>query len=98
MANMKKAIVIHPKDNVASLLSDVKRNDIVHVSLGEESFEIKVREPVHFGHKFSLREIPKGEHVIKYGEVIGFATKDIEKGCHVHVQNVESYRGRGDRA
>lgn len=95
---MKKAIAIHPKDNVASLLSDVEKNDIVRVSLGEESFEIKVREPGHFGHKFSLKRILKGEDVIKYGEVIGFATQHIEKGYHVHVHNVESHRGRGDKA
>ncbi len=34
----------------------------------------------------------------KYGQVIGRATKDIEAGGHVHVHNLESTRGRGDKA
>ena len=29
------------------------------------------------GHKFALKEIAKGEYVIKYGEIIGRATQDI---------------------
>jgi len=38
-----------------------------------------------------------GEPVIKYGEVIGRATKDIGEGTHAHVHNIESLRGRGDK-
>jgi len=34
--------------------------------------------------------------ILKYGEVIGRATRDIEAGAHAHVQNIESLRGRGD--
>jgi len=36
--------------------------------------------------------------ILKYGEVIGEATKDIKVGEHVHVHNVASTRGRGDVA
>ena len=32
------------------------------------------------GHKFALRDIKKGETVIKYGQVIGRATCDIKTG------------------
>ena len=39
----------------------------------------------------------KNQEVLKYGESIGKATKNISKGEHVHIQNVESNRGRGDR-
>ncbi len=41
-------------------------------------------------------KIPVGDGVIKYGEIIGRATCDIDVGDHVHVHNVESQRGRGD--
>lgn len=43
------------------------------------------------GHKFALRDIPKGEYVIKYGEIIGRATSDIKKGEWVHTHNVKSH-------
>ncbi len=43
------------------------------------------------GHKFALRDIPKGEYVIKYGEIIGRATSDIQKGDWVHTHNVKSH-------
>lgn len=43
------------------------------------------------GHKFALRDIAKGEYVIKYGEVIGRATEDIKKGEWAHTHNVKSH-------
>ncbi len=43
------------------------------------------------GHKFALRDIPEGEYVIKYGEIIGRATKDIKEGEWVHTHNVKSH-------
>jgi len=95
-AKMKKAIVMDPKDNVATLLTDVNKNDVVQVSTGEKLTELRVQEKIQFGHKFAVKRIDKGENVVKYGEVIGQATQDIDEGHHVHVHNVESLRGRGD--
>lgn len=40
------------------------------------------------GHKVALRDIPQGEHVYKYGQSIGLASKDIHAGEHVHVHNL----------
>ncbi|MDP1993088.1 MAG: SAF domain-containing protein [Syntrophales bacterium] len=39
----------------------------------------------------------KGDLIVKYGEPIGIATQDIRIGQHVHVHNLESARGRGDK-
>ena len=94
---MKIAIIMDPKDNVATLLSDVDPGQVVQVSLGEESWEETVKESIPFGHKFALKRIPKEKNVVKYGEIIGRATQDITRGYHVHVHNVESLRGRGDQ-
>ena len=33
---------------------------------------------------------------MKYGEEIGMASSDIQKGEHVHIHNLESMRARGD--
>jgi altronate dehydratase small subunit len=54
-------------------------------------------EKIRFGHKFAIRAIGRGEAIIKYGEPIGLATQDIAAGRHVHVHNLESTRGRGDK-
>ncbi len=43
------------------------------------------------GHKFALRDILKGETVIKYGQIIGRASSDIKKGDWVHTHNVKSH-------
>ena len=47
------------------------------------------------GHKFALKDIVKGEYVIKYGEIIGRATADIKEGEWVHTHNVKSHLDEG---
>ena len=44
------------------------------------------------GHKVATAAIAKGEKVIKYNQIIGYASVDIAPGDHVHTQNVE-FRG-----
>ena len=40
------------------------------------------------GHKFALRDIAEGEDIIKYGNPIGHATRDISKGELVDHHNI----------
>lgn len=42
------------------------------------------------GHKVALRDIKKGENVIKYGYPIGYALEDIKAGEHVHTHNIKT--------
>jgi altronate dehydratase small subunit len=58
---------------------------------------IETVDDIPYGHKIALRPIAEGEDVIKYGLSIGSATEDIPVGSHVHIHNVESNRGRGDK-
>jgi len=46
------------------------------------------KELIPYGHKISLNKIKKGELIIKYGQVIGEAAKNILPGKHVHSHNV----------
>lgn len=39
------------------------------------------------GHKMAVQKIAKGEPVLKFGQIIGFATEDIAPGSHVHTHN-----------
>ena len=40
------------------------------------------------GHKYAYCDIKKGDNIIKYGQKIGYATKTIKKGEHVHTHNM----------
>lgn len=89
----KRAIVLHPSDNVATALADFEQGDKVQA----KATTVTARERVPFGHKVALCRIASGAPITKYGEQIGLAIRDIPEGACVHVHNVESQRGRGDR-
>jgi altronate dehydratase small subunit len=55
--------------------------------------EIVLRDDVPVYHKFCVRSIKKGEAVIKYGEQLGLASRDIAPGDYVHTHNLVSQRG-----
>lgn len=42
------------------------------------------------GHKYAVKDIQKGEPVIKYGFPIGFACADIKAGEKVHTDNLKT--------
>ena len=93
----RDAIAIKDADNVATALRNLASCDVASVGVGDKMVSVTLVDDVEFGHKFAIREIPCGQDIIKYGEVIGRATVDIPIGAHAHVQNIESLRGRGDR-
>ena len=90
------AIIIHPADNVATALESIPAGGRIVLKNHGRVLRITAREEIPMGHKVSLFRIEKGERIIKYGETIGLATAKIDTGCHVHVHNLESRRGRGD--
>ena len=92
------ALKIHDGDNVATVFSvGVSKGLDVNVKDKRGGAEaVTALGEVPYGHKIAVESIEKGAKVFKYGETIGVAAKDIEKGEHVHVQNMDSTRGRGD--
>ena len=98
---VKKAIIIGKKDNVATALENINKGDTVVVIMSDSEnnlIKLIAKEKVPFGHKISLMDIRKGESLVKYNSIIGLATSFIAKGDYVHVHNVESTRGRGDKS
>ena len=73
-----KIIKIHPLDNVAVALEDLK--------IGDEG----ALEPIKRGHKLALSDIPEGSPVIKYGNPIAIAKEPIKKGAWVHTHNART--------
>ena len=92
----KQAIVINEKDNVATCVDHFNIGSKIHYFIGGKEETLQLKNNIPLGHKVAIRPIAKGQEVIKYAEVIGTATFDINVGEHVHVHNIESRRGRGD--
>jgi altronate dehydratase small subunit len=90
----KRAILLHPDDNVATAISDLEKGDVTQIAGKADCVAV---EQVPFGHKIALKPISAGQAVIKYSKNIGLAAVDIEQGSCVHTHNIESQRGRGDR-
>ena len=98
MSERKIALKVHDKDNVATLFANgVFRGSEVEVQDKSGRREVlRVLSDVPYGHKIAIQDISLGQLIIKYGEEIGIATRNIRAGEHVHVQNLDSMRGRGD--
>ena len=90
---MVRVIKLHPTDNVATAVADIPAGAELELT----SENIVASEAIPFGHKVALKRIRAGEVILKYGEPIGLALGDIPLGACIHVHNVDSQRGRGDR-
>ena len=67
------------------------KNTIIINEKDNIAVELAGNDNIPAGHKFALKDIAKGEFVIKYGEIIGRASCDIKKGDWVHTHNVKSH-------
>lgn len=85
---MGKAILVNQKDNVVTAVSDIKKGEEI-VYPGSGANPIKAREEIPYGHKTAISKISQGGDIIKYGEVVGRAGKDIEPGDWVHSHNTQ---------
>lgn len=92
MKSRKKILIINPADNVGVALTTIMEGE--HAASDGRSTE--AREEIPKGFKIALMDIRKGDPVVKYGEIIGLASRPIRCGDQVHVHNCESRRGRGD--
>jgi len=86
--------MMNAKDNVATALEELDKITLVSVILpSQEVFkELTPEKAIPSGHKIAVKQIRKGDQVLKYGQVIGNASQDIGLGDHVHVHNVMSNR------
>ncbi|MGD8291368.1 MAG: altronate dehydratase family protein [Desulfobacterales bacterium] len=75
-------IRLHDADNVI-----VARGDIpAGTEIPEEN--VTCIENIAFGHKVASAKIEIGSGILKYGQIIGFAIRDIQAGQHVHTHNI----------
>lgn len=89
---MINALIIDEKDSVVVAIEPITKGSEVSYKLKDELKTILAIENIQIYHKIAIKEVKIGEPVIKYGQHIGIAAKDIKVGEHVHVHNVESHR------
>ncbi len=94
--SVKPALIMHPKDNVATAIDEIQPGDQVRIPHGGEVRTLTAAEAVPFGFKIALEEIPRGGIIVKYGETIGKASRSIARGALVHIHNLDGIRARGD--
>ena len=77
------AIRLHENDNIV-----IARHDLpIGTKLEREGLSVKSQVPA--GNKVAARAIRKGDPILKYNVVIGFASADIAPGMFVHSHNME---------
>lgn len=81
---------IDEKDNVATALTEIPKDATAEIIGEAESHEIHAVDAIPVGHKIALRDIQKGEPIVKYGVVIGSASADIGQGTWVHLHVMRS--------
>jgi altronate hydrolase len=76
-------IRLNPADNIVVARADI----LPGTPIPGESVTAQQRVPM--GHKLATRRIAKDEPVLRYSQIIGFATSAIAPGQHVHTHNCE---------
>lgn len=80
------AIPLRAGDDVAVAARPIPAGTVLNL----DGASIEVVEPIPMGHKLALVDLDEGAPVHKYGWIIGFASRPIRAGSHVHVQNLRA--------
>lgn len=83
-------IILNEKDNVVTTIEEIPKGDTVKYFLRDEIEEVTAIEHIPIYNKISIRDLNKGEKIIKYGEIIGEAIEAIEVGKYVSHLNIDS--------
>jgi altronate hydrolase len=75
-------IRLHPADDVVIARLEIPTGTLI----SREKVSAVVTIPA--GHKIAVRDIEQGAPLRRYNQIIGFATRPIRAGEHVHVHNI----------
>ena len=84
------AIIADQKDSVVTLTKFLRKDSFAEYELNGEIKKVQAKEDIPEYHKIAVADVKKGEAVIKYGEIIGYAKEDIYAGEYVHIHNMSS--------
>ncbi len=86
------AILIHPDDNVVTVTESLHKGDAAQYEKNGGVVSIIVKDEIPKYHKIALADLKIRDPIYKYGQLIGEAIKDIDKGSHVHDHNIASVK------
>lgn len=86
---MQTLYVVNPADNVGVAITALSEGVSQTVG-GRTDISLTLLQDLPAGHKAAVCPIACGDAIIKYGTVIGKATKDISIGEWVHLHNMKS--------
>jgi (2R)-sulfolactate sulfo-lyase subunit alpha len=95
LSKIPQFLVHSPKDNVGVVVvEDLKSGSkmLGVITENDTTTEVAAKQDIPIGHKVALKDLKKGETVIKYGEDVGRMVADAKKGEHVHVHNMKTKR------
>ena len=87
---MINAILLDEKDNVVTCIKEVKAGEEVSYRTEAGEMTLRANEDIPYCHKVALRDLNKGDQVIKYGEMIGQLSRSVAAGCWVNEHNLFS--------
>jgi altronate dehydratase len=87
------SVLLNVADNLLIAKQPLLPRTTIEMGDGSELVVVQMIPP---GHKVALRDIPLGEAVRRYGQIIGFASVPIRAGQHIHTQNVVVHQGELD--
>jgi altronate hydrolase len=85
------AVHLRPEDNIAVAARHLAAGQAFQHNGGT----LTLSGRIGLGHKIALVPIRKGQPILKYGQIIGFASQDVAPGDLVHVHNLSA--GNFDR-
>ncbi len=77
-------LCLNANDDVLIALRDIAAG----TALSAGSSTVVTAAPIPAGHKVAVRQIAAGTPVRRYNQIIGFASRQISPGDHVHVHNL----------
>lgn len=83
---MNRLILLDPQDTVFIVSNSIAAGEVVCMNETSFLFEKEIR----IGHKLAAKETKACGKIIKYGVLIGSATKNILTGEHVNLPGMKS--------
>lgn len=92
---MKMCILMNQADNVATVLEDIEAGEQLEIVDKDKNLlgVVTAIEKIPFAHKICVCPIEEKEVAIKFGVIIGRATKKIPVGGYAHIHNIISIKG-----
>lgn len=76
-----RVIKLHERDNLVVAVDPITPGTVLH--------GVTAKDRVMRGHKIAIAPIAQGQPVLKFGQIIGFASKPVAPGEWLHEHNVE---------